>query len=108
MVKGKKPVEAKIEKVIRKRFSEVFLATTYASREDRKFALFQCLEPRKIYDINELRDEYVKKYKLPISRVSINTYVNELEAEGKIVFQRTGLGGTKIVQLKPKAELVEK
>jgi hypothetical protein len=42
----------------------------------------------------------MNKYKFPISRVSINTYINELEAEGKLDFRRTGVGGIKRVCLK--------
>jgi len=92
--------EGEIVEAIEKRFAEVFLATTYASREDRKSALFKCLEPGKEYTVEELRRVYIDRYKYPISRVSINTYINELEAEGKIDFRRTGVGGTKRVGLK--------
>lgn len=92
--------ESEIAEVIRRRFSEVFLATPYASRDDRKLALFECMVPNKKYTIEDLRTEYTKRYRIPISRVSINTYVNELEAEGKIAFERRGFGGTKFVHLK--------
>jgi len=94
-------LEGELEETIQKRFSEVFLATTYASREDRKDALYRCMEPQKEYTIEELRSLYVRKYSLPISRVSINTYVNELEAEEKVDFRRIGIGGAKRIRLKP-------
>jgi len=92
--------EKEVVEAIEKRFSEVFLATMYASREDRKNALFRCMKPNKEYTIEELRELFMEKYKIPISRVSINTYINELEAEGKVDFKRTGLGGAKKVKLK--------
>lgn len=92
--------EGDIVEAIEERFSEVFLATTYASREDRKNALYRCMEPRKNYTIEELRRIFTGRYSFPISRVSINTYINELEAEGKVDFTRTGIGGKKRINLK--------
>lgn len=92
--------EEKIKKTIKKRFGEVFLVSPYASRDDRKQALLQVICPERSYTIEELRAGFTETYKVPISRVSINTYINELEAEGWVEFQRVGLGGQKIISLK--------
>jgi hypothetical protein len=85
--------------VIRDRFSEIFLATPYATREDRKEALFECIESGREYTIEDIRSEFVDKFHLPISRVAINSYVNELEAAERLHFRREGLGGKKIVSV---------
>jgi len=91
----------KMAEAIRENFSEIFLATSYATKDDRKYALLQCLEPNKEYTVKELTRIFVEKYKIPISRVAINSYINQLEAEEKVVFERKGLGGSKIVSLTP-------
>lgn len=85
--------------IVKDRFSEIFLATSYATKNDRIYALLQCFEEETEYTIKELQEEYQKKYNIPISRVAINSYVNQLEAEGKVKFERRGLGGSKIVTL---------
>lgn len=89
----------KMVKLIKEQFSEIFLATTYATKQDRKRALYNCLEEGVDYTVKELQNEFMRRYSIPISRVAINTYVNELEAEGKVVFTRQGLGGLKIIRL---------
>ncbi|MCW4051412.1 MAG: hypothetical protein NWE89_16950 [Candidatus Bathyarchaeota archaeon] len=93
----------KMLKIVKEQFSEIFLATTYATKNDRKNALYKCLDPGIRYTIQDLRRIFSEQYKFPISRVAINNYVNELEAEGKVKFTREGLGGSKIVSL-PKQE----
>ena len=90
----------KMAEAIKENFSEIFLATSYATKEDRKYALLQCIEPEKEYTVQELTDAFMEKYHMPISRVAINSYINQLEAEEKVSFERKGLGGTKIVSLK--------
>lgn len=89
--------EKEMAKVIRDRFPEIFLATAYATKGDRKVALLQCIDPQIEYTIEQLRGMFTEKYNMPISRVAINSYVNELEAEGKLAFIRQGLGGQKRV-----------
>jgi len=91
--------EKEMEKVIRDRFPEIFLATAYATKGDRKEALLECIEPSREYTVEQLRTIFMEKYNMPISRVAINSYVNELEAEGKLTFTRQGLGGQKRVSL---------
>ena len=54
------------------------------------------------YSIIDLQAIFQETYNIPISRVTINTYVNQLEAERLITFTREGLGGAKVVRLIPK------
>lgn len=91
--------EKEMAEVIRDRFPEIYLATAYATKGDRKEAVLQCVEPDEEYTIEEIRRIFTEEYQMPISRVAINTYINELEAEGKISFRRSGRGGTKRVRL---------
>jgi len=89
----------KMAEMIKKEFPELFLASPYATREDRKQALLGCMESARTYTIEQLRRKFMSQFKVPISRVSINTYLNELDVEGKVTFKRRGRGGTKIVRL---------
>lgn len=85
--------------LIKRRFPEVFLVSPYAMREDRKHALLECMEPNKQYTVEQLRREFENRFKAPITRVSINTYLNELTVEGRVTFKRQGRGGTKVISV---------
>ena len=95
----KNPQKEEMVNLLRIRFPELFLASTYARQDDRKYALLKCMQKGTEYSIKDLQRLFIEKYHIPISRVTINTYVNQLEAEKKIKYERKGLGGAKVIRL---------
>lgn len=93
------PQKEEMVNLLRTRFPELFLASPYAGQDDRKYALLKCLEEGVEYSIKDLQNLFTREYNIPISRVTINTYVNQLEAEERITYERKGLGGAKVIQL---------
>jgi len=95
----KNPQKEEMVNLLRVRFPELFLASTYARQDDRKHALLKCMKKGKEYTVKDLQSIFIETYQIPISRVTINTYINQLEAEQRIKYERKGLGGAKIIRL---------
>jgi len=95
----KNPNKEEMVNLLRIRFPELFLASTYARQDDRKHALLKCIQEGEEYSIKDLERLFRQKYGIPISRVTINTYINQLEAEKKVGYERKGLGGAKVIKL---------
>ena len=95
----KTPQKEEMIELLRIRFPELFLASTYARQDDRKYALLKCMQKGTEYTIKDLQRLFTEKYHIPISRVTINTYINQLEAEKRVKYERRGLGGAKIIRL---------
>lgn len=95
----RKDARKNVIRLIKQKFPEVFLVSPYAMRNDRKHALLECIEPNKQYTVEQLRRKFENRFKAPITRVSINTYLNELTVEGRVTFKRQGRGGTKVISV---------
>jgi len=81
-------VEQTLIRIIEDRFSELFQPTVYIPDDIVKSELARYVKPTK-HTVEEIAQMYNRDHEIPVSRVRINSLLNELEAENeKIQIER--------------------
>ena len=90
--KTKSSIEELIE-ILKKERPDLYLASRYATKEDRINALYKLMKRGEIYHPKKLAEEWQKTYGIPISRVAVSHYLAILGSTGRVEYRGRGAHG---------------